>query len=172
MHGCCRGACVVAPGGHVWLLLGGHLWLLLGGGVWDMTRYGDTINQRTVRILLECILVILVVAHPVFLLFVYVFNWVVEKKVTARMVIGSGCHCWSPFQQWPELKIKWWIHTLLRLNKKRSVLSCHCRSATWSKRTLISSFAQQYLLFYIQKYHNNNIKKRKCRFASWSSYCQ
>ena len=52
------GAFVVAPGGHVW----------------DMTRYGDTINQRTVRILLECILVILVVAHPVFLLFVYVFN--------------------------------------------------------------------------------------------------
>ena len=48
MHGCCGGgmrgcsggacmlgeACVVAPGGHAWLL-GGHAWLLLGaGGAW------------------------------------------------------------------------------------------------------------------------------------------
>ena len=43
------GACVVAPGGHAWLLPGGH--------AWDMARYGDTINERAVRILLECILV-------------------------------------------------------------------------------------------------------------------
>ena len=28
-----------------------------GGDVWDTTRYGDTINERAVRILLECILV-------------------------------------------------------------------------------------------------------------------
>ena len=28
-----------------------------GGHAWDMTRYGDTINERVVRILLECILV-------------------------------------------------------------------------------------------------------------------
>ena len=28
-----------------------------GGRAWDMTRYGDTINERAVRILLECILV-------------------------------------------------------------------------------------------------------------------
>ena len=34
---------MVAPGG--------------GGHAWDMTRYGDTINERAVRILLECILV-------------------------------------------------------------------------------------------------------------------
>ena len=27
------------------------------GGAWDTTRYGDTINERAVRILLECILV-------------------------------------------------------------------------------------------------------------------
>ena len=40
---------VVAPGGHAWLLVGGH--------VWDTTRYRDTINERAVRILLECILV-------------------------------------------------------------------------------------------------------------------
>ena len=71
-------------GGNAWLLLGGHAWLFLGGGVrgcsgggvvcgcsqgghawllrrgwraWDTTRYGDTINERAVRILLECILV-------------------------------------------------------------------------------------------------------------------
>ena len=41
---------MVAPGGHAWLLPG-------GGGAWDTTRYGDTINERAVRILLECILV-------------------------------------------------------------------------------------------------------------------
>ena len=74
------GGCVVAWGvwllwgGHVWLLPGGHAWLLRGGacvvapgggpvwllrgeGAWDTTRYGDTVNERTVRILLECILV-------------------------------------------------------------------------------------------------------------------
>ena len=28
-----------------------------GGPAWDTTRYGDTINERAVRILLECILV-------------------------------------------------------------------------------------------------------------------
>ena len=42
MRGCSQGACVVALG---------------GGGAWDITRYGDTINERAVRILLECILV-------------------------------------------------------------------------------------------------------------------
>ena len=46
---CCSGGCVVALGGHAWLLQGGH--------VWDTTRYGDTINERAVHILLECILV-------------------------------------------------------------------------------------------------------------------
>ena len=66
--------CVVAPGGHAWLLLGGgacmvahwgacvvalwgHAWLLSWGHAWDTTRYGDTINERAVCILLECILV-------------------------------------------------------------------------------------------------------------------
>ena len=46
-----RGACMVAAGGHAWLLRGER------GCAWDMTRYGDTINERAVRILLECILV-------------------------------------------------------------------------------------------------------------------
>ena len=34
VHGCSWGACMVAPGGHAWLLPGGHAWLLQGGGVW------------------------------------------------------------------------------------------------------------------------------------------
>ena len=52
------------------MVAGGHAWLLGGmrgeGGVhgeggraWDTTRYGDTINERAVRILLECILVMM-----------------------------------------------------------------------------------------------------------------
>ena len=51
MHGCSQGVCMVAPGGHVWLLPGGR--------AWDTTRYGDTVNERAVRILLECIRVYL-----------------------------------------------------------------------------------------------------------------
>ena len=50
MHGCCQG-------GRAWLLLGGVHGCSGGGGMWDTTRYGDTINERAVRILLECILV-------------------------------------------------------------------------------------------------------------------
>ena len=72
MRGCSGGACVVAPegggmcgcswGGPAWLLPGGHASLLwggrgVGGHAWDTTRYGDTVNERAVRILLECILV-------------------------------------------------------------------------------------------------------------------
>ena len=66
------GACEVAPGGACVVALGGvRGWS--GGGMcgcsrgvhgcsggghpWDTTRYGDTINERAVRILLECILV-------------------------------------------------------------------------------------------------------------------
>ena len=56
-HGCSGGACVVAPGGGVWLLPGGMCMVALGGHAWDMMRYGDTINERAVHILLECILV-------------------------------------------------------------------------------------------------------------------
>ena len=83
MHGCSRGGMLGCLGGHTWLLqggwgkhawllwggvhgcYGGHAWLLWGGCViapgghaWDMTRYGDTVNERAVRILLECILVL------------------------------------------------------------------------------------------------------------------
>ena len=65
VHGYSWGACVVAPGGHTWLLRGvhGYSWgacvVAPGGHAWDTTRYGDTINERAVRILLECILVYL-----------------------------------------------------------------------------------------------------------------
>ena len=72
MHGCsgvcmvaCGGACVVAPGGGMCGCSGGACMVAPGGVVapgggghaWDMTRYGDTINEWAVRILLECILV-------------------------------------------------------------------------------------------------------------------
>ena len=46
MHGFCWGACMVFAGGHVWFL---------PGGVHRIRR--DTVNERVVRILLECILV-------------------------------------------------------------------------------------------------------------------
>ena len=71
-----RGVCMVAPGGwHAWLLLGGMRGCSRGGmcgcsrggmrgcsgggmhAIRDTTRYGDTVNERAVRILLECILV-------------------------------------------------------------------------------------------------------------------
>ena len=72
MHGCSgghawllQGGCVVAPGGMhgcsggcAWLLWGVCMVAPGGGGhAWNMTRYGDTVNEWTVRILLECILV-------------------------------------------------------------------------------------------------------------------
>ena len=62
-----QGACVVAPGGHAWFLRGGLCMVAPRGGMcgcsqgghaWDTTRYRDTINERAVRILLECILVV------------------------------------------------------------------------------------------------------------------
>ena len=78
LRGCSGGACMVALGGVHGCSRGGHAWLLWGvcmvarggmrgcswggmrgcsggGHAWDTTRYGDTINERAVRILLECI---------------------------------------------------------------------------------------------------------------------
>ena len=61
MHGCRGGVCVAkgggmcGKGGHVWQR--GGLCMANGGHAWDTTTYGDTINERAVRILLECILV-------------------------------------------------------------------------------------------------------------------
>ena len=78
-----RGACVVLFGGHAWFYLGGHAWFYSGGmcgfirggmrgfiqgacvvlfrgGAWFFQFFRiqwDTVNERAVRILLECILV-------------------------------------------------------------------------------------------------------------------
>ena len=72
MHGCQR-ACMVA-GGHAWLLgegvcmvAGWHAWLLgavhgCKGSMHKARR--DTVNERAVRILLECILVCLKYCQP------------------------------------------------------------------------------------------------------------
>ena len=49
-----------------WLLPGGGRAWLLPGGAWDTTRYGDTINERAVRILLECIVVYTFYPPPFF----------------------------------------------------------------------------------------------------------
>ena len=47
-----RGACMVLFGGHAWFYLGGHAWFFQFFQIqWD------TVNERAVRILLECILV-------------------------------------------------------------------------------------------------------------------
>ena len=50
VHGCSRGACMVAPRGACVVAPG-------GGHAWDTMRYADTVNERAVCILLECILV-------------------------------------------------------------------------------------------------------------------
>ena len=71
-----QGVCVVLFGGHAWFYSGGHAWFYLGGHAWfylggmrGFIRGGhawffqffriqwDTVNERAVRILLECILV-------------------------------------------------------------------------------------------------------------------
>ena len=39
-HSVHRGACVVAPGGHAWLLPGGHVWLLPEGHAWLLCSGG------------------------------------------------------------------------------------------------------------------------------------
>ena len=52
VRGCSRGACVVVLRGCMRGCSRG------GGRAWDMTRYGDTVNEQAVRILLECILVL------------------------------------------------------------------------------------------------------------------
>ena len=80
MHGFFWGACMVFSGGHAWffpggmhgffpgvgmrgffwgacvVFSGGHAWFFLAGGMHRIRR--DTVNERSVRILLECILVL------------------------------------------------------------------------------------------------------------------
>ena len=60
VHGFMRGACVVLFGGCAWFYSGGHAWFYLGGRAWFFQFFRiqwDTVNERAVRILLECILV-------------------------------------------------------------------------------------------------------------------
>ena len=89
VHGCSGGVCMVAPGGHAWLLQGacvvapggmrgfiwggmhgfiqgGHAWFYSGGHAWFFQFFRtqwDTVNERAVRILLECILVLNISPH-------------------------------------------------------------------------------------------------------------
>ena len=115
------GACVVAPGACVCGCSGGHVWLLWGacvcgcsggcvvapggmcgcsrgGRAWDTTRYGDTINGRAVRILLECILV-----SKAFARFNNVWSFPTDRRwynaqwIINRIWAGSVCggrHLW------------------------------------------------------------------------------
>ena len=58
MRGCSGGMRGCSQGGAWLLRRGGVCGCSRGGGhAWDTMRYGDTINERAVRILLECILV-------------------------------------------------------------------------------------------------------------------
>ena len=78
VHGFIRGVCVVLFGGVCMVLFWGHVWFYLGGCAWFYSGVGgmrsfirggawffqffwiqsDTVNERAVRILLECILVL------------------------------------------------------------------------------------------------------------------
>ena len=80
VHGFCWGACMVFARGCAWFLLGGHAWFFPGGHAWFFPGgmhgfsgghawfflggggvhriWRDTVNERAVRILLECILVL------------------------------------------------------------------------------------------------------------------
>ena len=67
MHGFCLGACMVFSGGcacfflgGAWFFPGGVHVFFLEGGIHRIRR--DTVNERAVRILLECILVSLIFA--------------------------------------------------------------------------------------------------------------
>ena len=92
VHGCSQagghawllwGACVVAPRGGAWLLWEGHAWLFPGGGhAWDTMRYGDTINERAVCILLECILVLFLR-----------WNWNKYEEAELRSLSGGYLFC-------------------------------------------------------------------------------
>ena len=62
------GGCVVFSRGHVWFFsAGGCAWFFSGGGMCGLGggvhRIRDTVNERAVRFLLECILVTVMTAH-------------------------------------------------------------------------------------------------------------
>ena len=82
-------ACFFSSRGRVWVhhlsLSSGHRWLPFQW--WLLFLPVICIHKQTIKI------------------------WV----ATARMAIGGGNHCWSPFWQWPEVKLRWWTQTLPRL---------------------------------------------------------
>ena len=82
MRGCSGGACVVAPRGGAWLLWGACMVAPRGGHAWDTTRYGDTINERAVCILLECILVLFLR-----------WNWNKYEEAELRSLSGGYLFC-------------------------------------------------------------------------------
>ena len=55
VHGCFWG-CVVFSRGHAWFFSGRSAWVFPGGHEWF---FQGGVNERAVRILLECILVLL-----------------------------------------------------------------------------------------------------------------
>ena len=95
------GSHMVAPGGHAWLLpggvcvvaLGGDAWLLPGGvhgcyqgGVHGIRR--DTIHERAVRILLECILVLFC-----FDVFSFIIEFIFNKEKLCNFKIVNIFFC-------------------------------------------------------------------------------
>ena len=91
VHGFIWGVCIVLFGGCAWFYSGGHAWFYLGGmrgfiqggHAWFFQFFRiqwDTVNERAVRILLECILV-----------FQYVYVCCVSR-IFSTMSLGSFCH--------------------------------------------------------------------------------
>ena len=83
MHGCSGGACMVAPRGACVVAPGGH--------AWDTTRYGDTINERALRILLECILVRVLWLKPIY--FKYMKHISTHESTYSAIHKGKGHSC-------------------------------------------------------------------------------
>ena len=97
MHGCSGGhvwllggACMVALGGHAWFSLGGHAWFsggacMLFWGACVVFRW-DTVSERAVRILLECILVL-----------IYFTGWSLQLDITDCLLV---LHLWPETNTW------------------------------------------------------------------------
>ena len=107
VRGCSGGACMVAPGcvaalgGRAWFLWGGMHGSTGGGRAWFF-RW-DTVSERAIRILLECILVIWIICE-----FLEIFPFKMNSKAmilfnTFQMFPGSTgpVACWV---NWLERK--------------------------------------------------------------------
>ena len=90
-----RGACMVALGGHAWLLWGGMCGCSRGGPAWFF-RW-DTVNERAVRILLECILVLLFEIKNLYC----VRNWMIifvflKRNSHRKLTFVTSAGTWIP----------------------------------------------------------------------------